>query len=68
MFKRYLRWIAPLIALVVLATYLALATLISTHAAAPTTTIHTHSPSHIVSQPYNLAPHGVTPYGYKRGY
>ncbi len=66
MFKRYLRWIAPLIALVVLATYLALATLVSTHAAAPT--IHTHTPSRTISQPYNLAPHGVTPNIYKRGF
>ena len=66
MFKRYLRWIAPLIALVVLATYLALATLISTHAAAPT--IHTHTPSHTISQPYNVAPQNPTPYGFKHGF
>ena len=66
MFKRYLRWIAPLIALVVLATYLALATLISTHAAAPT--IHTHSPSHTISQPYNVAPQDPTPDIYRRGF
>jgi hypothetical protein len=65
MFKRYLRWIAPLIALVVLTTCMAFATLMYTHAAAPT--IHTHIPSHTISQPYNLAPHGVTPNMYRRG-
>ncbi len=66
MFKHYLRWIAPLVVLAVLVTYLALATLISTHAAAPT--IHTQTPSHTVSQPYNVAPHGMTPSIIKRGY
>jgi len=66
MFKRYLRWIAPLIALVVLATYLAFATLTYTHAAAPT--IHTQTPSHTVSQPSNVAPQDPTPYVYKRGF
>jgi len=59
MFKRYLRWIAPLIALVVLATYLAFATLTYTHAAAPT--IHTHIPSHTVSHPYNVDTQNPTP-------
>ena len=68
MFKHYLRWIAPMIALVVLTTYLALATLISTHAAAPTSSIHTTAPSHVVSQPYNIAPHDMTPSIIKRGY
>jgi hypothetical protein len=66
MFKHYLRWIAPIIVLVVLVTYLALATLISTHAAAPT--VHTQSPSHVVSQPVNVKSHGVTPGIFKRGY
>ncbi len=66
MFKHYLRWIAPLIVLVVLTTYLALATLISTHAAAPT--VHTQPPSHTVSQPYNVAPHGVTPSIIRHGF
>jgi hypothetical protein len=66
MFKHYLRWIAPFIVLVVLMTYLALATLISTHAAAPT--VHTASPSHVVSQPYNVKSHGVTPSIYRHGF
>ncbi|MHB8598113.1 MAG: hypothetical protein ACYDER_15020 [Ktedonobacteraceae bacterium] len=66
MFKHYLRWIAPLIVLVVLVTYLALATLISTHAAAPT--VHTQNPSHVVSQPYNVKSHGVTPGMYRHGF
>ncbi|MEO8970471.1 MAG: hypothetical protein ABI406_02590, partial [Ktedonobacteraceae bacterium] len=66
MFKHYLRWIAPLIVLVVLVTYLALATLISTHAAAPT--VHTQSPSHVVAQPHNVTPHEVTPSIIRRGF
>ncbi len=66
MFKHYLRWIAPFIVLVVLVTYLALATLISTHAAAPT--VHTQRPSHMVSQPFNVKSHGVTPSIIKRGF
>ena len=69
MFKHYLRWIAPVIALVVLTTYLALATLISTPAAAPTVhTVHIQSPSHMVSQPFNVKSHGLTPNVYRRGF
>ena len=66
MFKHYLRWIAPLIVLVVLVTYLAMATLISTHAAAPA--VHTISPSHVVSQPHNVKPHDLTPDAYRHGF
>lgn len=66
MFKHYLRWIAPLIVLVALTTYLALATLISTHAAAPA--VHTQPPSHVISQPYNVKSHDLTPSIIKHGY
>lgn len=66
MFKHYLRWIAPIIVLVVLTTYLALATLISTHAAAPT--VHSQSPSHVVTQPFNVKSHDATPSIIKHGF
>lgn len=66
MCKRYLRWLAPLIVLLALTTYLALATLVSTHAAAPAV-IH-HAPAHTISQPYNIAPHAITPNIFKRGF
>ena len=66
MFKHYLRWIAPLVVLFVLTTYLALATLISTHAAAPT--VHVQSPTHVVVQPHGVKPRDLTPSIIKRGY
>lgn len=66
MFKHYLRWIAPLVVLVVLTTYLALATIISTHAAAPT--IHVQRPMHVVSQPHNVKSQDVTPSIIRHGF
>jgi len=66
MFKHYLRWIAPIVVLVVLTTYLALATLISTHAAAPT--VHIQSPSHVIIQPFHVKSHDATPSVFRRGF
>ncbi len=68
MFKRYLRWIAPLVVLFVLTTYLAMATLISTHAAS--LTVHVQSPTHVIIHQHHvkLQDGNATPSIIRRGF